>query len=223
MSPPEKTAYTAHRPEPCFEKVQILFRDEHLLVINKPAGLLSVPGRVVKDCVLNRMLVDFPEVRTVHRLDLDTSGLMILALSQKATSDLNRQFRERTIKKDYEAIVYGCLKNEEGEIDFPIRPDPENRPLQIVDFDEGKSSLTRYQVMSFEESYSRIRLMPVTGRSHQLRVHLAAIGHPILGCDLYAHEEAYKAGSRLNLHASKLRFDHPETNEFLTFESVPPF
>ncbi|MEO2181073.1 MAG: RluA family pseudouridine synthase [bacterium] len=223
MLHPEKTNYTFHIPEPCFELVQVVFTDEHLLVVCKPSGLLSVPGRIVKDCVLNRMLVDHPDVRTVHRLDLDTSGLMMLALSKEATSDLNRQFRERTIKKEYIALVHGELDNEEGEIDLPIRADPDNRPLQVVDLDSGKASLTRYQVIDAEEGYSRVRLMPVTGRSHQLRLHLSAIGHPILGCDLYAHEEAFQARDRLSLHASKIQFDHPGTKKLVTFESTVPF
>ena len=223
MSPSEKTNYTLHIPAPCFDPVQVLFTDEHLLVVCKPSGLLSVPGRIVKDCVLNRMLVDYPDVRTFHRLDLDTSGLMMLALYQKATSDLNRQFRERTIQKEYIALVHGMLDKEEGEIDLPIRPDPDNRPLQVVDLESGKASLTRYQVMDAAEGYSRVKLMPVTGRSHQLRLHLSAIGHPILGCDLYAHEEAFKARDRLSLHASKIQFDHPETKERVNFEAPVPF
>jgi len=148
---------------------------------------------------------------------------MMLALSKEATSDLNRQFRERTIKKTYIALVHGELENEEGDIDLPIRADPDNRPLQVIDVDSGKPSLTRYQVVGSAEGYSRVKLMPVTGRSHQLRLHLSAIGHPILGCDLYAHEEAYKARDRLSLHASKIQFDHPETKELVTFESAAPF
>ncbi len=223
MPPPEKTNDTLHIPEPCVEPVEVLFTDEHLLVVCKPSGLLSVPGRIVKDCVLNRMIVDYPDVRTVHRLDLDTSGLMMLALSSKATSDLNRQFRERTIKKEYIALVYGELEHETGEIDLPMRADPVNRPLQVIDHDSGKASLTRYQVMDSAVGYSRVRLMPVTGRSHQLRLHLSAIGHPILGCDLYAHEQAFKARDRLNLHASKLQFEHPATRQQVIFESPVPF
>lgn len=223
MPPPEKTNYTFHIPEPCFDPVDVLFTDEHLLVVSKPSGLLSVPGRIVKDCVLNRMIFEYPNVRTVHRLDLDTSGLMMLALSKEATSDLNRQFRERTIKKEYIALVHGEFENNEGEIDLPMRADPDNRPLQVIDHVGGKASLTRYQVIDTREGYSRVKLMPVTGRSHQLRLHLSAIGHPILGCDLYAHEEAFRARDRLSLHASKLQFDHPATKEPVTFESPVPF
>ena len=115
------------------------------------------------------------------------------------------------------------MDNEEGEIDLPIRADPDNRPLQVVDHDSGKASMTRYQVLDAEEGYSRVRLMPVTGRSHQLRLHLSAIGHPILGCDLYAHEEAFQARGRLSLHASKIQFDHPGTKKLVTFESTVPF
>ncbi len=215
--------YTHHVPPPCEEDVEIVFSDEHLLVVSKPSGLLSVPGRFVKDCVLNRMLVDFPEARVVHRLDLDTSGLLVLALSQLATSDLNRQFRERTIGKQYVALVDGIVTDGEGEIDLPIRPDPDNRPKQVIDVEEGKPALTRFTVMERESDRSRLLLKPVTGRSHQLRIHLAEIGHPILGCDLYANQAAFKKADRLCLHASALSLLHPETSEQLHFNSSIPF
>lgn len=201
----------------------MIFADEHLLVVNKPSGLLSVPGRFMKDCVLHRMQFEYPDARNVHRLDLDTSGLLVLALSQLAVSDINRQFRERIVGKSYVACVYGDVIDAEGEIDLPLAPDPVNRPRQLVDHEQGKASLTRFERLRVENGCSRLLLRPVTGRSHQLRVHLAAIGHPILGCDLYAHEAAFKASDRLCLHASELNIDHPATAERLTFSCPVPF
>ena len=216
------TDFTYHVPPPCDEPIDIVYVDEHLLVVSKPSGLLSVPGRFVKDCVINRLVFDYADARIVHRLDLDTSGLLVLARSQLATSDLNRQFRERTIEKAYEAIVAGIVEQNEGEVDLPIAPDPHNRPRQMID-DTGKPSLTRYRVIARDHADSRVGLYPVTGRSHQLRIHMATIGHPILGCDVYADPAALEASPRLLLHAAKLTLTHPLTNESLTFESPVPF
>lgn len=215
--------YTYHIPPPCDEPIDIVYVDDHILVVSKPSGLLSVPGRFVKDCVLHRLMFEYPDAKIVHRLDLDTSGLLVLANSKLATSDLNRQFRERTILKEYDAVVAGLLEQNEGEIDLPLAPDPENRPRQRVDHDHGKQSLTRYLVIARDLSESRLSLAPVTGRSHQLRVHLASIGHPILGCDLYADLEAFEAAPRLMLHASKLTLQHPTSGEVMDFESPVPF
>lgn len=214
--------YTHHVPPPCDEPVGIIYADDHLLVVDKPAGLLSVPGRYVKDCALNRLLVDYADARVVHRLDLDTSGLLIFARSQLATSDLNRQFRERLVEKSYEAVVQGVMAESRGEIDLAIAADWENRPRQIIS-EAGKPALTRFEVIARDVDSSRVALYPVTGRSHQLRIHLATIGHPILGCDLYANETAFKAAERLLLHARSLQFSHPETGETLNFTSPVPF
>ena len=145
--------YTFHIPPPCLEDIEIIYTDDDLLVVNKPAGLLSVPGRIMKDCVLNRLKGDYPEVVIVHRLDLDTSGLLVLSRSRLATSDLNRQFRERAITKQYIAVVDGMLEQDEGEIMLPIAPDPVNRPRQLIDHVNGKSAHTRDQVI--ERSKSR--------------------------------------------------------------------
>lgn len=215
---PEK--YTNHVPEPCTEEVQIVFSDEDVLVVEKPAGLLSVPGRFLKDSVLHRVMFDFPDARIVHRLDLDTSGLLVLGLSKLAISDLNRQFRERLVEKTYLARVFGELEADEGIIDLPMRADPDNRPMQVIDLERGKAALTNYRVLKKEVGTTLIELKPVTGRSHQLRLHMATIGHPILGCDLYAHEAAFSAADRLCLHASVLGFAHPETGKLLKFESA---
>jgi tRNA pseudouridine32 synthase/23S rRNA pseudouridine746 synthase len=215
--------YTIHIPPPCEEEVEVLFTDEDLLVINKPAGLLSVPGRIVKDCALSRLQFDYPDIAIVHRLDLDTSGLLIFSQSKRATSDLNRQFRERIIIKQYTAVVYGVVEEDAGEIELALRPDPENRPRQVVDAHAGKWCLTKFKVMERQVDKTRMSLSPVTGRSHQLRVHMAEIGHPILGCDLYAHEAALGKSRRLMLHASMIQFTHPGSGEWLTFDSHPPF
>ena len=223
MSGPMDTNYTHHVPPPCDEAVDVIYHDEHILVVNKPSGLLSVPGRFVKDCVLNRMVYDFPDARIVHRLDLDTSGLLVLALTQQATSDLNRQFREKIIGKRYAALLDGVLQQDEGEVDLPIRPDPDNRPKQVIDHEQGKPALTRYRVVSRDDDRSRVELIPVTGKSHQLRIHTAEIGHPILGCDLYAHEQAFNKAARLCLHAAELSLDHPASTERMKFVSDVPF
>lgn len=217
--------YTHHIPPACHKEVEILYRDEHLLAVNKPDGLLSVPGRFVKDCVLNRILVDFPSAAIMHRLDLDSSGIMIIPLNRTALSDLNRQLRQRSVEKRYVAWVHGRVESNQGEIDKPIARDWFNRPRQLIDFRQGKTALTRYRVLHRERRPDRTLLLlsPVTGRSHQLRLHLASIGHPILGCDLYAHEEALQMSDRLMLHASFVEFTHPHTKKRLAIACPPPF
>lgn len=210
-------------PPPCNKAVSVVYVDDHVLVVDKPEGLLSVPGLVVKDCVLHRLRDEFPDVRIVHRLDLDTSGLMMLSLSTLATSDLNRQFRERRVTKEYIATVYGSPNGDTGEINLPISPDWYHRPFQRIDPLRGKRASTPYQVLARERDRSRLLLTPRTGRSHQLRIHLAGIGHPILGCDLYAHPEAYAMADRLMLHASRIEFAHPATGERMMFASEPGF
>lgn len=215
--------FTCHHPPACHAPVEVIYSDDHVLVINKPAGLLSVPGRFVKDCVLSRMLVDYPDISIVHRLDLDTSGLLVLARSKLATSDLNRQFRQRLIQKEYIAKVFGNVEDNAGEISLAIAPDPDHRPRQMIDQKNGKTALTRYEVMQRTGNNTRLRLLPETGRSHQLRIHLASIGHPILGCDLYAHAEAFKSANRLCLHAYLLGFHHPASGSPLQFMVELPF
>ena len=211
--------YTHHVPPPCDEPVIVCYADEDLLVVEKPAGLLSVPGRYVKDCVVQRMAAQYPGVTAVHRLDLDTSGLMVFALSKLAVRDLNRQFRERQVNKQYVARVFGHVEADTGIIDLPMRADWENRPRQVVDREGGKPSVTRFEVDSRTGTSTLLRLVPVTGRSHQLRVHLAAIDHPILGCDLYAHPAAFELADRLCLHASHLSFTHPASGQLMSFDS----
>jgi tRNA pseudouridine32 synthase/23S rRNA pseudouridine746 synthase len=217
--------FTHHIPPPCHEEVAILYQDEHLLVVNKPEGLLSVPGRFVKDCVLNRILPDFPTATVMHRLDLDSSGILIIPLNKTALRDLNRQQRERMVEKRYVAVVFGLVESDQGEIDKPIARDWFNRPRQVIDFAAGKAALTRYRVLDRDpvRRSTRLLLCPATGRTHQLRLHLASIDHPILGCDLYAHEEALQMSSRLMLHASFIAFTHPHHGKRVEFECAPPF
>jgi tRNA pseudouridine32 synthase/23S rRNA pseudouridine746 synthase len=204
---------------PCTRPVEILYRDEHLLFINKPDLLLSIPGRHPQngDCVIRRMQQQHPTASMVHRLDLDTSGVMVIPLAKQVHSHISRQFQERRVKKEYHAIVYGLVEKDVGDIDLPIAPDWSNRPRQKICAEKGKASLTRYQVLERDEPNNRTRLLllPETGRSHQLRIHLREIGHPILGCDLYAHDAALALSTRLLLHASYLGFTHPVSNSWI--------
>lgn len=217
--------YTSHVPPPSTKAVVYVHADDDVLVVDKPEGLLSVPGRIVKDCVQHRVQFDHPSARVVHRLDLDTSGLMVFALNKPSLSHLSKQFRERRIEKSYVAVVFGLVAADRAIIDKAISRDWQNRPRQIIDPLHGKQALTRFEVTERDDTGNRTRLllMPETGRSHQLRLHLSSIGHPILGCDLYAHEEALNLSDRLLLHASRLGFIHPGTGEHMDFESAPEF
>nr|WP_255771773.1 pseudouridine synthase [Microbulbifer guangxiensis] len=201
----------------------VIHSDESLLVLDKPSGLLSVPGRAPEhhDSLAIRAQEQYPGAMTVHRLDMDTSGLVIMARNPIAHRQLSRLFQERQVEKVYYAKVWGELMEPAGEIDLPLICDWPNRPRQKVDFEVGKPSLTHWERISVADGYSLIRLMPVTGRSHQLRVHLQAIGHPILGDPFYAHPQALRAAPRLLLHAAELRLPHPGTGEALQFASAP--
>lgn len=203
-----------------------LFFDDTLLVVDKPAGLLSVPGRGADkaDCLVSRIQRDFPDALTVHRLDMSTSGLLLLARGEEMHRQLSRLFRERLVDKRYIAVVDGKLEAEEGEVELPLICDWPNRPRQKVDFEIGKHSLTKFRRLAFDPAMNvtRVELEPITGRSHQLRVHMAELGHPILGDDLYAGAAEGKA-DRLLLHAMDLAFVHPLTGEALSFHCPPPF
>ena len=205
---------------PCDRPVEILYQDEHLLIINKPDLLLSIPGKhpLNQDCVINRLQVDYPTASIVHRLDLDTSGIMVIPLSKSVHSHISRQFQERQVEKQYHAVVFGIVGDDNGAIELPIAPDWANRPRQKICSEKGKAALTRYSVIHRDTAANQTRLLlePVTGRSHQLRIHLSEIGHPILGCDLYAHPEALAMAPRLLLHASRIAFEHPITGQTLT-------
>ncbi len=203
----------------------LIHRDDDLVCVDKPSGMLSVPGKgpLGGDCVVNRLAAKFGWAREVHRLDMDTSGLMVVALNAESHRALSRQFRDRTVGKRYEAVVHGRVEGERGEIDLPLRADIENRPRQIVDHEHGKASLTRYEVLHRDDQTTRIALAPETGRSHQLRVHLASVGHAILGDDLYAPTEVCAMSARLLLHATSLCVDHPASGKRLVLVSPCPF
>ncbi|KQN49373.1 23S rRNA pseudouridylate synthase [Serratia sp. Leaf50] len=206
--------------------LRVLFQDEHLMVVNKPSGLLSVPGKAAEhyDSLMTRIQRDFPIAESVHRLDLSTSGVIAVALTKEAERELKRQFRERETKKAYIARVWGHMEEDYGIIDLPLICDYPNRPKQKVCHETGKKALTQYEVLSWDEDgTTRVKLRPVTGRSHQLRVHLLALGHPILGDKFYAHPEALAMAPRLQLHAQELSIYHPITDVPMTFNCDPDF
>lgn len=207
------------------EEITILYEDDDLLLVRKPDLLLSIPGRhpLNKDCLISRLQTQYPSASIVHRLDLDTSGIMVIPLNKPTHAHISRQFQERKVEKSYIAVVYGRVEADEGEIDLPIAVDWEDRPRQIICAERGKQALTRYQVLSRQSDRSRLLLRPVTGRSHQLRIHLRELGHPILGCDMYAHPEALKMAPRLMLHAIALGFEHPTSGQWLSGESPADF
>jgi len=211
--------------QPPHQKIEILFNDDDLLVANKPSGLLSVPGRLTqhKDNLLTRLELDFGTLHCVHRLDMDTSGLMLVARNKKTLSHLARQFQQRQIQKTYQAIVYGKMEIDHGEISAPLITDWPNRPRQKICEKTGKAALTAYQVIKACPNKTYIELYPVTGRSHQLRIHMQSINHPILGCRFYAHKKAQMASERLMLHAAKLGFIHPQTEQQIEIENNAAF
>lgn len=215
-----------HDYQPPQGPLEFVHIDAALIAVNKPSGLLSVPGRGEdrQDCLIHRVQAEFPEVLAVHRLDMSTSGLLLLARGAQMQSKLNWLFMNRQVDKRYLAVVDGLLETESGEIDLPLICDWPNRPRQKVDFNIGKRSLTYYRLISKdgENNTSRLELEPLTGRSHQLRVHLASLGHPILGDELYAGAAADKS-DRLLLHATDLSLPHPLTGEVLTLHCPAPF
>ncbi len=214
-----------YHPPLCKENYQIIIEDEDFLVVDKPAGLLSTDGKFVKDSLISRMQEKWPHADAVHRLDLDTSGLMVVPTNKEALRNLAKQFRERVVKKEYQAIVAGIPQQSSGTIELAIAPDWQNRPKQKLDADNGKAALTHYEVIASDKksNTSRLKLTPITGRSHQLRIHLVSIGHSILGCDFYAPEDIYQASERLLLHATELSFQHPLTGEWVSASSQAPF
>ncbi len=195
-----------------------------MLVAEKPAGLLSVPGRLPenKDCLVTRLQVDYPDALTVHRLDMATSGLMVFARGAEAHRTLSKAFADRRVSKRYIAMVAGRLEGQ-GEVDLPLITDWPNRPRQMVDHEIGKPSLTRWRVLEAGGGTTRVELEPVTGRSHQLRVHMMAIGHPIVGDVFYAPADIEALSPRLLLHAERLSLPHPVNGEVMDFRSPAPF
>lgn len=207
--------------------IALRFVDDDLLVVDKPAGLLAVPGRGDDklDCMSERVRACWPDALVVHRLDMATSGLMLFARGAAMQRVLGRAFESRQIGKRYVACVDGRLAAPQGLIDLPIMADWPRRPLQKIDPPHGKPSCTRWQALDFDERWqaSRVELEPVSGRTHQLRVHLAAIGHPMLGDALYAPQPVYARAPRLLLHASELRLRHPRHGGTLRLVSPVPF
>lgn len=206
--------------------IGILHEDPTFLIVNKPTLLLSVPGRAEdnKDCLITRLQANgYPEARIVHRLDWETSGLLVIARNPDSHRELSRQFHDRETEKTYIALCWGQPDTESGHIDLPLRYDPPNKPRHIVDHELGKSAQTFWRVVERLGDHCRVELTPITGRSHQLRVHMLSIGHPLLGDRLYARSDALAALPRLALHAARLGIRHPETGERMIFDSPAPF
>jgi tRNA pseudouridine32 synthase/23S rRNA pseudouridine746 synthase len=207
----------------------ILFADDFLLVVDKPAGLRSVPagGEGRQDCLATRVQAAWPDALIVHRLDAATSGLVLFARGAEMLRRMSLAFERRTVGKRYVAMVHGHVAHDRGEIDLALRADPERRPRQVVDPVRGRRALTRYRVLDRQgegdEAVTRVELKPVTGRSHQLRVHLLSIGHPILGDPLYAPAASAVAFARMHLHAVQIAFMHPHTRVPMLFDSTLPF
>lgn len=210
--------------DPPQDPLKIIHQDHELLAVDKPPGLLSVPGKGehLADCLLARVQDVFPEALLVHRLDRDTSGVMIFALSPHAQRHLGLQFEKRYMKKVYVARVWGEMSEKTGTVDLPLIVDWPNRPLQHVNFETGKPAQTDWRVVRVQDGTTRVRLYPHTGRSHQLRVHMKEIGHPILGDPFYAEGEA-RDHPRLMLHAESLKLRHPDGGKGMTFSTKCPF
>ncbi len=198
------------------------------MVIAKPAGILTVPGKTadLQDCVINRLLKIEPKTLLIHRLDRDTSGILVFGLSKWGQKSISRQFQERQTSKIYQAVVAGHLQGQ-GIIDVPVVYDPSRPPLHIADPEHNKPAITEWQAIEHfeiqEQPVTRVKLTPITGRSHQLRVHLQFLGHPIIGDTLYATVEQQALMPRLCLHAEQLRFHHPKTEEPVQFHCPVPF
>lgn len=215
---------------PMHPYLDIVYQDNDIVVLNKPSGLLTVPGRLPEhqDCLQNRVLKVLPTATVVHRLDMATSGIILMTLNKPAHVAISRQFEKRLTKKNYIARVFGKVAESSGSVEQPLICDWPNRPKQKVDYQQGKAALTHYKVLSYRENIddqitTLVELTPVTGRSHQLRVHMLALGHPILGDRLYAHAQALTASNRLQLHAKMLQISHPISGQTLTFSKACPF
>lgn len=212
---------------PAHTGLNILHLDDFLLVVDKPAGLLSVPGRGEdkQDCMITRVQAEFPDALIVHRLDMGTSGIMVMARGKAMERALSILFQTRQVHKRYIAIVAGQIPQTQGEINLPLITDWPNRPGQMVSFERGKPSQTRYQMLAYDAATdtTRVDLEPLTGRTHQLRVHLQALGHPILGDELYASSVRCAQAERLLLHATTIAFPHPQSGEILSINSSIPF
>lgn len=206
------------------DPLEIIEDDHQLLFVNKPSGLLSVPGKGehLADCLMSRVQAVFPQALLVHRLDRDTSGVMVFALTPHAQRHLGLQFEKRQTKKVYVARVWGNVQEDAGTIDLPIAADWPNRPLQKIDHENGRQAITDWKVLRRKPDETRVRLYPQTGRSHQLRVHMKALGHPIMGDPFYAEGPA-AAASRLMLHAESLKLRHPDGGRGVIAKAKAPF
>ena len=210
--------------DPPQDPLVILHDDHQVLLVDKPSGLLSVPGKGehLADCLMARVQKVFPTALLVHRLDRDTSGVMIFALTPHAQRHLGLQFEKRQTKKTYVARVWGEIAEKTGTVDLPLMVDWPNRPRQMVDHENGKQAVTDWRVMRSKDNETRVKLMPRTGRSHQLRVHMLALGHPILGDPFYA-EGAARDYPRLMLHSETLQFRHPDGGQGMRITAKCPF
>jgi tRNA pseudouridine32 synthase/23S rRNA pseudouridine746 synthase len=205
--------------------IDIVHEEADFVIVHKPSGLLSVPGKdpALADSLQRRAEGHWPTAGMIHRLDKDTSGVMVLALNKPAHAKIAMQFEKRTAKKSYVARLWGTLEADEGTVDLPIAVDWENKPRQRIDFERGREARTRWQVISRDNGITRVRLFPLTGRTHQLRLHMMTLGHPVLGDPFYATGEALAAAERLQLHAEELSFAHPVTGEPVHFAIPAPF
>ena len=206
--------------------LDLVYRDDYIAVVNKPSGLLSVPGNQPQyyDSAMSRVKEKYGFCEPAHRLDMATSGILLFALSKAADRELKRQFREREPKKYYQALVWGHLEHDHGVVELPLISDWENRPRQKICFERGKRAVTFYDVLQrYPNNTTRVKLTPITGRSHQLRLHMLALGHPILGDKFYAHPQAKALSPRLCLHAESLQIQHPITGEMMEFTAPVGF
>ena len=206
--------------------LDLVYRDDYIAVVNKPSGLLSVPGNQPQyyDSAMSRVKEKYGFCEPAHRLDMATSGILLFALSKAADRELKRQFREREPKKYYQALVWGHVEQDHGVVELPLICDWENRPRQKICFERGKRAVTFYDVLQrYPNNTTRVKLTPITGRSHQLRLHMLALGHPILGDKFYAHPQAKALSPRLYLHAESLQIQHPISGETMVFTAPVGF
>lgn len=206
--------------------LNLVYRDDYIAVVNKPSGLLSVPGNQPQyyDSAMSRVKEKYGFCEPAHRLDMATSGILLFALSKAADRELKRQFREREPKKYYQALVWGHVEHDHGVVELPLICDWENRPRQKICFERGKRAVTFYDVLQrYPNNTTRVKLTPITGRSHQLRLHMLALGHPILGDKFYAHPQAKALSPRLCLHAESLQIQHPISGETMVFTAPVGF
>ncbi|PKP77855.1 MAG: RNA pseudouridine synthase [Alphaproteobacteria bacterium HGW-Alphaproteobacteria-3] len=214
-----------HYDPPLTPWLTVLHADEDILVLAKQSGLLSVAGKPAEhgDCLESRAKAEHANARIVHRLDRETSGVVVMAMNPKAHRHLGLQFERRKIRKKYVARVWGHVKDDKGTVDLPLSCDWPNRPMQMIDLANGRAARTDWEILAREENATRLVLSPLTGRSHQLRVHMLSLGHPILGDGFYAPGPAFAAADRLQLHAESLTLHHPSDGVLRTFADPCPF